>query len=223
MDFFSFYRLGEAALVCSPELPQSLQTQQRIWQMVVMVKQWPEVVEIIPGMNNLTLIFDPAMTDVAALEQRFRSIAQQPIFSTVQIGKLVEIPVCYGGVNGVDLETVANFSGLTTDEVIHLHSSTEYMVYFTGFQAGFAYLGELDVRLHMPRRADPRILVPAGSVAIGGAVTGIYPQASPGGWNLIGCCNRALFDPKRQPPALLQAGDIVRFIPVTEFSSARYD
>ena len=70
MDFFSFYRLGEAALVCSPELPQSLQTQQRIWQMVVMVKQWPEVVEIIPGMNNLTLIFDPAMTDVAALEQR---------------------------------------------------------------------------------------------------------------------------------------------------------
>ena len=220
MDFFSFYRLGEASLVCSARPPQTLRMQRRVWELVDIVKGWEDVLEVIPGMNNLTLIFDPVSTDVVALEQRFQYAAQQTVSSSASIGKIIWIPVSYGGADGSDLEALADSAGMTPREVIQLHSSIDYLVYFTGFQAGFAYLGDLDPRLHMPRRADPRISVPAGSVAIGGALTGIYPQASPGGWNLIGRCHQQLFDARKQPPALLQAGDIVRFIPTTNLDDA---
>lgn len=131
------------------------------------------------------------------------------------IGRFVEIPVCYDGEFGPDLADVARHTGLSVEEVIARHSAVEYRVHCLGFAPGFPYLGGLPPELATPRRATPRQGVPAGSVAIGGAQTGIYPQSSPGGWNVIGRTPLRLFDADREPPALLKAGDRVRFRPIT--------
>ncbi|WP_335904558.1 5-oxoprolinase subunit PxpB [Salmonella enterica] len=128
----------------------------------------------------------------------------------------VEIPVIYGGAGGPDLAAVARHSGLSEKQVVELHASVEYVVWFLGFQPGFPYLGNLPEPLHMPRRAEPRLQVPAGSVGIGGAQTGIYPLSTPGGWQLIGLTPLKLFDPMREPPVLLRPGDSVRFVPQKE-------
>ena len=122
----------------------------------------------------------------------------------------------YGGEDGPDLANVARHSGLTEKQVVELHASVEYVVWFLGFQPGFPYLGGLPERLAMPRHAEPRLRVPAGSVGIGGAQTGVYPLATPGGWQLLGRTPLALFDPMRQEPVLLRAGDRVRFVPQKE-------
>lgn len=134
-------------------------------------------------------------------------------------GRLVEIPVVYGGEYGPDLLEAKALCGLDADTFIRLHSGAEYRVYMIGFVPGFPYLGGLDDRLALPRRSTPRVSVPAGSVAIGGGQTGIYPLAVPGGWHIIGRTPLELFRPDEQPPSLLRAGDRVRFVPV-EHSSA---
>jgi inhibitor of KinA len=128
---------------------------------------------------------------------------------------LVEIPVCYGGAFGPDLDDVARKHAMTTDEVVRRHAAAEYLVYMVGFVPGFAYLGGLAPELATPRRAEPRTHVPAGTVGIGGSQTGVYPMVSPGGWNLIGRAAAHLFDANRQPAALLAIGDRVRFRPIS--------
>ncbi|MEJ7664788.1 MAG: 5-oxoprolinase subunit PxpB [Hymenobacter sp.] len=130
-------------------------------------------------------------------------------------GPLVEIPVCYGGDFGPDLTAMAQHVGLSEAAVIQLHSQPEYLVYMLGFAPGFPYLGGLDARLATPRRATPRPLVPAGALGIAGAQTGIYSLPTPGGWQLIGRTPRQLFDAGRTPPTLLQAGDRLRFVPIS--------
>jgi len=126
--------------------------------------------------------------------------------------RLHVIPVRYGG---MDLEAVANSTGLSTAEVIARHSNREYSVDLLGFVPGFAYLSELDASLQLPRRAEPRSRVAAGSVAIAGAQTAVYPLDTPGGWHIIGRTETPMFDPAREQPALLRAGDTVRFERVT--------
>jgi KipI family sensor histidine kinase inhibitor len=128
--------------------------------------------------------------------------------------RTIEIPVSYGGDAGPDLTTVARHCGLSEHDVIERHAGGDYTVYCLGFQPGFAYLGGLDDTLATPRRPEPRLSVPAGSVCIGGVQTGIYPAATPGGWQIIGRTALRLFDPLRDPPTLLQAGDRIRFLPV---------
>ncbi|WP_068776397.1 5-oxoprolinase subunit PxpB [Paenibacillus sp. FJAT-26967] len=130
-------------------------------------------------------------------------------------GRVKIIPVCYGGEYGPDLEEVAKIHGLTAEEVIRLHSGACYRVYMIGFIPGFPYMGGLPSALATPRRSNPRVRIPAGSVGIGGTQTGVYPLASPGGWHLIGRTPYELFTPRRDIPALLQAGDDVRFQPIT--------
>ena len=122
----------------------------------------------------------------------------------------------YGGAEGPDLPRVAEHSGLNQKQVVELHASVDYLVWFIGFQPGFPYLGGLPEPLHTPRRAEPRVQVPAGSIGIGGEQTGIYPLSTPGGWQLIGRTALTLFDPARAEPALLRAGDVVRFVPQRE-------
>lgn len=122
----------------------------------------------------------------------------------------------YGGAAGPDLDDVAQHCGLRPREVVELHASVDYVVWFLGFQPGFPYLGGLPERLASPRRAEPRLVVPAGSVGIGGSQTGIYPLPTPGGWQLIGHTPLPLFDPTRKTPVLLAPGDIVRFVPQKE-------
>ena len=200
--------LGEAALYCAVDGAIALEHQQRIWQLGAGLAQTTGVLGLNPGMNNLTLTFDPLRTEAASLEQAARALWAKPL-KRQQAGRLVEIPVRY---DGPDLADVASHCGLSTDEVVRRHTAADYVVYFIGFQPGFAYLGGLDESLHTPRRAEPRVAVPAGSVGIGGAQTGIYPLVTPGGWQLIGRTALPLFDPQAEPPTLLAPGDRVRFI-----------
>nr|WP_228065871.1 5-oxoprolinase subunit PxpB [Superficieibacter sp. 1612_C1] len=206
---------GETAVVLELEPPVTLASQKRIWRLTQRVAEMPNVVEAIPGMNNITVVLrDPQSLALDALERLQRwweeSEALEPD------SRAIEIPVVYGGAQGPDLEEVARHSGLTPRQVVELHASVDYVVWFLGFQPGFPYLGGLPEQLITPRRAEPRLLVPAGSVGIGGAQTGIYPLPTPGGWQLIGTTPLALFDPAKSEPVLLRPGDSVRFIPQTE-------
>ena len=202
-------------MVLELEPPVSLQSQQRIWGLTQRLQQHERVVEVIPGMNNITLLLrDPQQSALDAIERLQRWWEESEAQEVAS--RLVEIPVIYGNDAGPDLQVVADHAGLTPQQVVELHSSVDYVVYFIGFQPGFPYLGGLDSRLHTPRRAEPRVSVPAGSVGIGGSQTGIYPLATPGGWQLLGQTPVALFNPQQQPPTLLRPGDSVRFVPQKE-------
>jgi 5-oxoprolinase (ATP-hydrolysing) subunit B len=204
------FQFGEAALVCEAPAPATLDCQRRVWAIAQTARGWPHVHEVVPGMNNLTIMFDPLEADAAALTELLQATWDKG-GETQGAGREVEIPVQYGGEFGPDLDTVARHTGLTAQEVVQRHAAGEYLVFFLGFQPGFAYMGGLDAALHTPRRSSPRMEVAAGSVGIGGEQTGIYPAVSPGGWQLIGRTDCALFDPARTPPTLLQPGDRVRF------------
>jgi KipI family sensor histidine kinase inhibitor len=181
-----------------------------VWAAAAAAREWPHVLEVVPGMNNLTLVFDPLEADRDALVSHLQT-AWNAVSDAPAPGREVEIPVQYGGEFGPDLKAVADHTGLSVREVVERHSNGDYVVFFLGFQPGFAYMGGLEAALHTPRRASPRLEVPAGSVGIGGEQTGIYPATSPGGWQLIGRTELPLFDPARRPPTLLQPGDRVRF------------
>lgn len=209
------YLLGERAVVLELDPPVSLASQQRIWGLSERLKSYPEVVETIPGMNNLTVVLhNPQQTALDAIE-RLQNWWEESE-AVLPESRQIDIPVIYGGEAGPDLEEVARHHQLTAKQVVELHASANYVVYFIGFQPGFPYLGGLDNRLHTPRRAEPRVRVPAGSVGIGGSQTGIYPLASPGGWQLIGRSDLPLFNPQHQPPTLLRPGDSIRFVPQKE-------
>lgn len=173
--------------------------------------------EVVPGMNNLTVELDPAAPDADTLLETLRAGWHESDAASMS-SRRIDIPVHYGGAAGCDLDEVARHTGLSVAQVVRLHSSGEYTVYFLGFQPGFAYLGGMDPRLAMPRRKQPRVAVPAGSVGIGGQQTGVYPQTSPGGWQLIGHTSLSLFDPALEPPSLLLPGDAVRFVNVGDAS-----
>ncbi|HEY2000045.1 5-oxoprolinase subunit PxpB [Paraburkholderia sp.] len=204
------FPLGDAALVCEAPAPATLECQRRVWAAAAAASGWPQVLEVVPGMNNLTIMFDPLEADRAALAQQLQA-AWDAAGEAPAAGREVHIPVQYGGAFGPDLAAVADHAGLSAEEVVQRHAAGEYVVFFLGFQPGFAYLGGLEAALHTPRRPSPRLEVAAGSVGIGGAQTGIYPAASPGGWQLIGRTDVVLFDPAQNPPTLLQPGDRVRF------------
>ncbi|HEY5930635.1 MAG TPA: 5-oxoprolinase subunit PxpB [Burkholderiales bacterium] len=177
------------------------------------------VLDIVPTYTTLAVHYDPAAvgdgdSPYEALAAQLASwLEKEPPGSTVE-GRAVEIPVCYGGEFGEDLDALANRNGLQPEEVMRLHSAARYHVHMLGFVPGFAYLGGLDPRLATPRRDSPRPKVPAGSVAIGGSHTGIFPLDTPGGWHLIGRTPLRLFTPESEPPCLLNAGDTVRFVPI---------
>jgi inhibitor of KinA len=132
------------------------------------------------------------------------------------VARTVEIPVCYDPKFALDLEHVARHAQISPSEVVELHSAADYRVHCLGFTPGFPYLAGLPKKLATPRRVTPRKEIPGGSVAIGGAQAGIYPQRSPGGWNVIGRTPLRLFDPQKDPPALLRSGDRVRFRPIKQ-------
>jgi KipI family sensor histidine kinase inhibitor len=204
------FPLGDAALVCEAPPPATLDCQRRVWAAAALAREWPHVLEVVPGMNNLTLVLDPLEADCEALAAQMLA-AWNAVSETPAPGREIDIPVQYGGEFGPDLQAVASHTGLSAREVAQRHAAGEYVVFFLGFQPGFAYLGGLEPALHTPRRASPRLEVPTGSVGIGGEQTGIYPATSPGGWQLIGRTELPLFDPARRPPTLLQPGDRVRF------------
>lgn len=168
-----------------------------------------------PGYNSILVSFDPLISNHSELEKFIRGLLQQNEDIHIQ-NRIVEIPTCYGGEFGSDLDEVSHRCGLAANDVIRLHSSAEYIVYFLGFSPGFPYLGGLPPELSVPRLSVPRTRVPTGSVAIAGKQAGVYPVSSPGGWRIIGRTPLKLFEPSKEPPTLLQIGDYVKFVPITE-------
>jgi inhibitor of KinA len=173
------------------------------------------VQELVPSYAALALHFDPLQIALDEVAAWVRARLREKTRPTAARTRLIEIPVCYGGEFGPDLALLASHSGLSESEVISRHTALEYVVAMIGFLPGFPYLLGLDEQLSMPRMDNPRAAVPAGAVGIGGAQTGIYPQASPGGWRLIARTPLRLFDARRSEPSLLRPGDRVRFAPVT--------
>jgi KipI family sensor histidine kinase inhibitor len=169
-----------------------------------------EVTDVVPSYTTLGVYFDgSAITyaDVVALVAPL--LAAEETLAPRSGAGILEIPVRY---DGPDLLEVAERTGLTVDEVIARHSKRSYRAYACGFQPGFAYLGDLDEALALPRRASPRLRVPPGSIAIAGMQTAVYPLQTPGGWHIIGSTSLRMFDATREPPALIRPGDVVRFV-----------
>lgn len=184
----------------------------------------PGVTDIVPALCSLALHYDPeawrSLSGEAApydtLISRLQQIVPEAANGPHYQGEVIEIPVSYGGELGEDLEPLAQAHGISVQEAIAIHSGVTYTVYMLGFAPGFAYMGPLDERLKAPRRPTPRTRVPAGSVAIANAYTGIYPMILPGGWNLIGRTPIRIFDARGDPPSVLAAGDRVRFVPISQ-------
>lgn len=170
------------------------------------------VIETIPTFRSLALIFDPLRTTPDVLLAQIRKIVDTSSGPVSEAeARLWQIPVRYGGDAGPDLHSVARLTGLDEERVVTLHQQAHFKVYMLGFLPGFAFLGDTPAELHLPRRSEPRLRVPSGSVAIANQLTGIYPWDSPGGWHILGNCPVPLFDGTQNPPALFKAGDSVSF------------
>ena len=183
--------------------------------MALKAKPLPGILDLNPTYRSLFIQYDPWVCSFERLaryvEERLDS--EPPPDEEAAVTK--EVPVCYGDKFGPDLEEVAALHNMSVEEVVRLHRAPVYQVYMIGFTPGFAYLGGLDHRLHTPRKSEPRKKVAAGSIGIADQQTGIYPIDSPGGWRLIGRTPLVLFDPAREQPFFLRAGDFVRFRPIT--------
>ena len=173
------------------------------------------VVEWIPSYRSLGVVYDPHQISYSDLVTHLKAIETSSPTEPL-VSSCIEIPVCYGGQMGPDLNFVAHHNQLSIEEVIQIHTGAEYRVYLLGFSPGFPYLGGMSHRITAPRLEEPRLRVPAGSVAIGGSQTGIYPTSGPGGWRVIGKTPVRLFDLGRENPFLLKPGNGVRFRAITE-------
>jgi inhibitor of KinA len=169
------------------------------------------VTDVVVGYRSVMVYVDPLASRADEVPAALERIAGSPSRAGHAPGGQLDVPVCYEEAYAPDLGEVAAFAGCTADEVIARHLAAEYRVYVVGFVPGFAYMASVDPRIAAPRRASPRVKVPAGSVGIANAQTGIYPASTPGGWNLVGRCPVKPFDPSRAAPFLFRAGDRVRF------------
>jgi inhibitor of KinA len=212
-----FYPLGDCAAAVRFGTSIDLTIHRKVRQLAACLKEkpLPGMVEFVPAFTAITVYYDPLKTDYEAIRRQLERIVGGSLPETVEGARRVDIPVCYGGELGPDLSFVAEHSGLNEEEVIRIHSGSEYIVYMLGFSPGFPYLGGMSERIAVPRMESPRMAVPEGAVGIAGKQTGIYSLKSPGGWRIIGRTPLKLFRPDTAHPTLLQAGDIVRFRPVS--------
>lgn len=181
----------------------------------------PGVIETVPSFRSLTVVFDPRVTSRAELLPALETLLAADGSTDTTLTRRWRLPACYEGDFAPDLVEVAQRCGINADAVIELHAGCEYMVYMLGFLPGFPFMGDVAEPLRLPRRAEPRVAVPAGSVAIANGLTAVYPWQSPGGWHLLGSCPVPLFDVGRESPALLAAGDRVRFALIDAAEHAR--
>lgn len=212
-----YVRAGDCGLYIYFEQRIDPTVNRRVWALARCLREasLPGVGDIIPSYAAIYVRYDPVQTTFEEVVARCRELEAtsyelEPIKPRVYL-----LPTAYGGEYGPDLEEVARYHDLDPEEVVRLHSSTEYYIYFIGFTPGFPFLGGLSPRLATPRRDEPRNRVPAGSVGIAGSQTGVYPVTSPGGWRLIGRTPVPLFRVDRDPPVLLEPGHYVRFVPIT--------
>lgn len=210
---------GDAALVVEFGDTISLEINRRVVALdsAILKAEIRGVEELVPTYRSLLVRYDPLKISYEQLVFRVRDLEENLKDSHVKMeGRKVVVPVVYGGEYGPDLGHVAQFHGLTEEQVVRLHSEREYRVYMIGFVAGFPYLGEVADEIATPRLETPRLKVSAGSVGIAEKQTGIYPCEAPGGWQIIGRTPIRLFDPWQQPPTPLNSGDTVKFKPILE-------
>jgi KipI family sensor histidine kinase inhibitor len=174
-----------------------------------------DLIDLVPSYASLLIIYNAMLTDHLSVAHRVRQCMEGLETGGQQTGRTVVLPAYYAPESGEDLEALAQRAGISTDDVIDIHSGTEYRVYAIGFAPGFAYLGEVDQRIAAPRLATPRQKVPRGAVAIADRQTAVYPAVSPGGWNLIGRCPVRMFDPDATPTMPVSVGDRIRFEPIS--------
>jgi inhibitor of KinA len=241
VESFKLSPLGDVALVVDLGHSIDLQTHRRVKALYTYFAEHalPGLIECVPAFTTLTIFYDPVQFAVSYKDslhssnlesvtpyERICSLIEQLIAQVDDVvfaahaERIIEIPVCYDRDFGPDLNVVAEHNNLTPEEVIKIHSGAEYQVYMIGFAPGFPYLGGMPSQIATPRRTRPRLAVPAGTIGIGGAQTGIYSIETPGGWQLIGRTPVRLFRPFENPPSFLRMGDGVRF---REISRAEFD
>jgi inhibitor of KinA len=212
-----FLPAGDQALVVEMGNAISSEINRRVRDLTVAIEKAniAGIFDLMPTYRSLLIYYNPLVMSASQLQERLESLEQGLGDEVLEKPQIVHIPTLYGGEYGPDIEFVAEHNGLSVEEVIEIHSSTDYLVYMMGFSPGFPYLGGLSSKLATPRLQTPRTQIPAGSVGIAESQTGVYPVESPGGWQLIGRTSVRMFDPNREPPALLNAGSYVRFVPVS--------
>lgn len=209
-----YYPMGDQAIVLSFADTISEKVNRQIRQFTARIDQcpMPGIIEYVPAYTTITIYYNPLIIGYKEILAALQMIAEDSPKQLEYKAVRKEIPVCY---NGPDLAYVAQHNGLTEEEVIRIHSETEYLVHMIGFVPGFPYLGGLDSRIATPRKEVPRLKIEAGAVGIAGEQTGVYPIATPGGWQIIGHTALQLFDLTKPNPSLLEVGDRVRFVPIT--------
>ncbi len=213
-----FYLMGDRGLLLEFGDEISSEVNEKVRRMTLAVQGMAAegIVETVPTYRSLLILYNPLVLSIEELKKRLKGIEEGLQQAPFPEPKLTHIPVLYGGSYGPDLEEVAKYHHTSPEEVIRLHCSNPYFIYMIGFMPGFPYMGELPQELATPRLKTPRLSVPAGSVAIAQRQTGIYPMESPGGWQILGRTPVKLFDPEKEPPALLRMGDLVRFYQISE-------
>ncbi len=212
MGGIKFFACGDKALsvVIGEEIDVSINRRVHLLKRALEIRSVPGIFALVPSYRALLIQYDPLLCSFERLMVEVEKVFENLGDETTD-EKVLEVPVCYDRDFGLDIEEVAYLNGLKVEDVIEIHTSSIYQVFMLGFTPGFCYLGKLDPRLWTPRKKEPRKKVPPGSVGIADKQTGIYSIESPGGWQIIGRTPLRLFDPERNPPFLLKAGNRVRF------------
>jgi inhibitor of KinA len=213
----TYIPMGEQAVVVQFENVLSIKVNQHVRSFARVIEDngIKGIRQLIPAFNSLAVCYDPIVIDYKSLVDKLHTLEGYITEDFKADSKVVHVPVVYGGKYGPDLEDVAEQTGLSPEEVVKIHHSQPYLVYMVGFIAGYPYCGDIDDRLVLRRRSNPRLKVEKGSIAIANKQTGIYTIASPGGWHLLGWTPMETFNPYHEPPSMLLAGDYVQFIPIS--------
>ncbi|MBQ7147101.1 MAG: 5-oxoprolinase subunit PxpB [Lachnospiraceae bacterium] len=222
MEQVRFLLTGDTSLSVEfgNEIKESINHDIRAYKIALEKAEIPGIVETVPTYRSLMVHYNPRIIRNGELREKLEKLLSEMGDIEIPPSPVLEIPVLYGGEMGPDLPFVAENAGLSEEEVIRIHSGTEYLIYMLGFTPGFTYLGGMSDKIATPRLQQPRVKIPAGSVGIAGSQTGIYPIDSPGGWQLIGRTPLKMYDPNRETPILPEAGQYMKFYPIDQ---AEYD